>query len=157
MDAVSLIKMKKASRATKLHVVCPNQYLYYIIREQQYMLVENFLEVIMLVLQNFAQNIYMFANYLTLLWINIRDAMELAPSKALILGDRRAIPQTNIAQQQFTKMWLQLSDYLYLPKQSHPNCLPAKAITSNVYGDYPSTYPTNSWQWQTPFCHMYHP
>ena len=67
MDAVSLIKMKKASRATKLHVVCPNQYLYYIIREQQYMLVENLLEVIMLVLQNFAQNIYMFANYLTLL------------------------------------------------------------------------------------------
>jgi len=79
----------------------------------------------MLLLQNFAQNIYMFANNLMLPWRNIRNEMELSPSKTLILEDRRAIPRTNRAQQQFTKMWF-LSDYLYLPK----------AITSIAYYVY---------------------
>ena len=51
--------------------------------------------------------------------------MELSPSKTLILEDRRAIPRTNRAQRQFTKMWF-LSDYLYLPK----------AITSIAYYVY---------------------
>jgi len=60
---------KKASKATKLHVVFPNQYLYQTIKghRQQYMQLQNFFEVKMLVLlQNLAQNIYMFANYLML-------------------------------------------------------------------------------------------
>jgi len=54
------------------------------------MQLQNFFEVKMLVLlQNLAQNIYMFANYLMLPWRNIWNAMELSPSKTPILGDRR--------------------------------------------------------------------